>query len=127
MGDTVTSQTLSDGTKKSILKFTNVSDGTGESAIKKVDVSELIDAPTTVKITKIWYATGGMAVQMLWDATADVLAFTVGSDAVGFLDFNPFGGIVNNAGTGITGDLLFTTVGHGAGDTYSIILEVEKL
>lgn len=127
MADTITSQTLFDGTRKAILKFTNVSDGTGESAVKKVDVSALIDTPTKVKITKIWYATGGMAVQMLWDATANVLAFTVGADAVGFLDFTQFDGIVNNAGTGITGDLLFTTIGHGAGDTYSIILEVKKI
>ena len=35
MADAVTSQTLQDGEKTAIMKFTNVSDGTGESAVKK--------------------------------------------------------------------------------------------
>ena len=39
MADTVTSQTIQDGEKKAILKFTNISDGTGESAVTKVDVT----------------------------------------------------------------------------------------
>jgi hypothetical protein len=126
MSDAVTSQTLFDGSKKTIIKLTNISDGTGESAVVKVDVSALVNTPTKVKITKIWYATNGMAVQMLWDATANVLAFALGADQVGCLDFTSFGGIVNNAGTGVTGDLLFTTVGHSSGDSYSIILELSK-
>ena len=41
MADTVTSQTIQDGERVAVLKFTNVSDGTGESAVKKVDVSAL--------------------------------------------------------------------------------------
>ena len=40
MADTVTSQTIQDGGRTAILKFTNESDGTGESSVKKVDVSE---------------------------------------------------------------------------------------
>ena len=35
MADAVTSQTIQDGEKTAIMKFTNVSDGTGESAVKK--------------------------------------------------------------------------------------------
>ena len=41
MADTVTSQTIQDGERVAILKFTNESDGTGESSVKKVDVSAL--------------------------------------------------------------------------------------
>ena len=41
MADAVTSQTIQDGERKAVLKFTNASDGTGESAVKKVDVSAL--------------------------------------------------------------------------------------
>ena len=41
MADAVTSQTLIDGQKTAIFKFTNISDGSGESAVKKVDVSAL--------------------------------------------------------------------------------------
>ena len=35
MADAVTSQTLIDGPKHAVMKFTNVSDGSGESAVKK--------------------------------------------------------------------------------------------
>jgi len=127
MADAITSQTIFDGVKKAVLKFTNISDGTGESAVVKVDVSTLVDAPTKVTINKIWFTTDGMAVRMLWDATTDVLTYAVAANQTGFLDFSSFGGIKNNAGSGVTGDLLFTTVGHTAGDSYSIILEVNKL
>ena len=41
MADTVTTQTIIDGERNCIMKFTNVSDGTGESAVAKVDVSAL--------------------------------------------------------------------------------------
>ena len=32
----------------------------------------------------------------------------------------------NNAGSGVTGDIDFTTVGHSSGDAYSIILILNK-
>ena len=41
MADAVTSQTLQDGDKSVVMKFTNISDGSGEAAVKKVDVSAL--------------------------------------------------------------------------------------
>ena len=41
MADAETSQTLIDGPKHAVMKFTNVTDGSGESAVKKVDVSAL--------------------------------------------------------------------------------------
>ena len=41
MADAVTSQTIIDGSKTAVLKFTNISDGTGESDVVKVDVSAL--------------------------------------------------------------------------------------
>lgn len=126
MADAITSQVLFDGSKKAILKFTNISDGVGEAAVVKVDVSALINTPSKVTINKIWFVTDGMSVQMLWDATANVLAYAIAANQNGFLDFSDFAGIKNNAGTGVTGDLLFTTVGHTAGDSYSIILEVTK-
>ena len=58
MADAVTSQTIFDGDKKVIQKFTNISDGTGESEVKKVDVSALntnghVQTCTGVTIEKI--------------------------------------------------------------------------
>ena len=70
MADAVASQTIQDGPRKAIFKFTNVSDGTGESAVKKIDVSALTADPMTgaactkVTIEKIWYSTIGMGVKI---------------------------------------------------------------
>lgn len=127
MADAVTSQILVDGTRNVVMKFTNISDGTGESAVTKVDVSALQGAPSAVRIDKIHAATFGMAVNILWDATSDVTAFVVPTDCAGCFDFTGFGGLKNNAGSGVTGDIQFTTIGHTSGDTYTIILEMSKL
>lgn len=126
MADAVTTQTIIDGAQNVVMKFTNVSDGTGEAAVTKVDVSALSGAPERVRIMKVHYATSGMAVRILWNATADVVAFLVPPDGDGCHDFSCFGGIPNNGGAGVTGDIAFTTVGHTAGDTYTIILEMKK-
>lgn len=126
MADAVASQTIVDGAKNAVMKLTNISDGTGESAVLKVDVSALTGAPSRVRILRIHAATAGMGVDILWDATADVLAWHVPADTQMTWDFTCFGGLSNNAGSGITGDIMFTTVGHTTGDRYSIVLEMAK-
>ena len=72
MADAVTSQTIQDGTRKAVLKFTNISDGSGESAVAKVDVSALSPSAagltcSRVTINKVWYAIDGMQVQMFFN------------------------------------------------------------
>lgn len=124
MADAVTSQKILDGPKKVVYKFTNVSDGTGESAVLKVDVSGLSGAPASVKIDKIQYEVVGMSVQLLWDATTDDLIGVFQS--AGYMDFTCFGGLPNPKSTGWTGDILLTTSGHTAGDTYTIVMEMSK-
>lgn len=125
MSDAVTSQTLIDGDKNVVMKFTNLSDGSGESAIKKVDVSALNGAPTKVKIRKIHYSVAGMVATLLWDADTDVRIMDLQGD--GCFDASGFGGLYNNAGTGVTGDIMLTTTGHTSGDSYTILLEMEKV
>ena len=67
-----------------------------------------------------------MKVQLLFDATSNVLAIELGENQSGYHDYTGFGGIINNAGSGKTGDILFTTVGHSSADSYTIILQVRK-
>lgn len=131
MADTVTSQTIQDGNNTAVLKFTNVSDGTGESAVKKVDVSALEpnskgDACTSVSVARIYWATRGMGVNIEFDASTNVLLTGLPADSTGDEYYDLFTGIPNNAGSGVTGDIDFTTVGHSSGDTYSIILVLNK-
>ena len=131
MADAVTSQTIQDGQKIAVLKFTNVSDGTGESAVKKVDVSALQannsgDACTSVSVARIYWATRGMGVNLEFDASTNVLLTGLPADSTGDEYYDLFTGIPNNAGSGVTGDIDFTTIGHSSGDTYSIILVLNK-
>ena len=136
MADAVTSQTLADGDKIAVVKFTNLSDGSGESSVKKVDVSALAvnsagAACAHATINQIWYDIGGMRVALEWNATTNVVAAVLGGSAaagqsIGHMDFRSFGGIKNNAGGGIDGDIDLTTSGHTNLDHYTIVLELSK-
>ncbi len=131
MADTVASQTLADGPKTAVLKLTNISDGSGESAVTKVDVSALqpsADGDTCMGVTieRIWWQCIGMKVQILWDASSDLFCIELGENQSGDHDYTKFGGLSNNAGSGKTGDVNFTTVGHSSGDTYTVILYLRK-
>tara|TARA_R110000796_G_scaffold164381_1_gene281263 strand:- start:250 stop:651 length:402 start_codon:yes stop_codon:yes gene_type:complete len=131
MADVVTSQTIQDGQKTAILKFTNVSDGSGEAAVKKVDVSALNanragEACTSVSVSRIYWATRGMGVNLEFDASTNVLLTGLPADSTGDEYYDLFSGIPNNAGSGVTGDIDLTTVAHSSGDTYSIILVLSK-
>lgn len=124
MADAVSSQTIIDGQRNAVMKFTNLSDGTGESAVTKVDASTLSGSPTTVKVEKIHYCVQGMVATLLWDADTDVRMVDLAGD--GCFDFSCFGGLPNNGGAGVTGDIKLTTTGHTSGDSYSIVLEMVK-
>ena len=130
MADAVNSQTLFDGDSQAVMKFNNVSDGTGESAVLKVNVATLkpnyIGKPCTgVTIRRVMAMVNGMSVNILWDADTDVSALIVAPGMYTF-NFDDTALLGNNAGTGKTGNILFTTIGASAGDTYSIVLEMIK-
>ena len=129
MADAVTSQTLQDGDKSVVMQFTNISDGTGYDDTV-VDVSLLQAqsgsgaACTGVAIQCVWYECSGMAVDLLWDATTPLIAWSL--SGYGYFDFRSAGPLINNAGSGKTGDIKFRTVGHSSGDRYSIMLKMGK-
>ena len=132
MADAVATQTIQDGGQTAIFRFTNVSDGTGESAVTKIDVSGLTTNPVTkmscdsVSIEKIWFSNIGMGVKIYFDASTDVLVIQLPADWTDELDFSEFSGVPDNAGSGTTGDIQFTTVGHSSGDSYTIVMKVIK-
>ena len=132
MADAVTSQTIEDGGRNCVMKFTNISDGTGESDVAKVDVSALSADPmtgsacTSVTITSITFSTIGMGVKVTLDADTDQYFMNIPADWTDTLDFTSFSGIPSNAGTGKTGDVLFTTAGHSSGDTYFVVMTMVK-
>lgn len=130
MADTVTSQTIINGSRNLIMKFTNESDGTGESAIKKVDAQSATFASNGVvpgvhlKIARITYNVFDGSLRMQWDASSatdiDILSYA------GVQDYTFFGGLTNPNATGATGSILFTTVGFVSGSSYTVTLEMLK-
>lgn len=131
MADAVTSQTLLDGERLAIMKFTNISDGTGETAVTKVNVSALTPsnsgkACTGVTVTKITSVCHGLEVRMYWDATTDVPFFLATVNTNYENDFSKIGGITNNAGAGKNGNIVFSTSDATNGDTYTVVLEMVK-
>jgi|TARA_R110000765_G_scaffold255221_2_gene355976 hypothetical protein len=131
MADTKTSQTLQDGDRIAVMKFTDIYvDGGDESAVNKVIVANLQSqsgsgaACTGVSIECVWYECSGVSVDMLWEATADVLAWSL--SGYGYFDFRSAGPLTNNSGSGKTGNIAFTTVGLGSGDRYSVMLKLSK-
>jgi hypothetical protein len=131
MADAVATQILFEGERKVVMKFTDISDGTGENKVLKVDVSTLTPnasgkACDGVTITKIHASLHTMIVDMYWDATTDVYIQTLTPNGMYTLDYEPIGGLWNNAGTGKTGDILFSTHEAAAGARYTIVLEMVK-
>jgi hypothetical protein len=131
MADAVTSQTLLDGERLAIMKFTNISDGTGETNVTKVNVANLTKsnsgkACTGVTVNKITSLSHGLEVRMYWDATAPVPFFLSTINTNYQNDFSEFGGITNNAGAGKNGNITFSTADTSAGDTYTVVLEMVK-
>ena len=136
MADAVTSQTLSDGDRIAVMKFTNLSDGNGEASVKKVDISALAAnsagaTPALASIEQIWYDIGGMRVALEWNATTNVVAAVLGGSAAagnvsGHMDFRSFGGIKNTLASGYDGDIDLTTSGHTNLDHYTVVLQLRK-
>ena len=131
MADAVASQTIMDGERVAIMKFTNSSDGTGETNVVKVNPASLNPSAAGgacdgVTITKITALTHGMEVQLKWKATTPVVIETIPQNNVYTQDYSQIGGLINNAGTGKDGAITFTTLDASAGDTYSVVLEMVK-
>jgi len=132
MADLVTSQTIQDGPRNAIMKFTNVSDATGEAAVVKVNVSDLTVQPrtgaacTSVAVAGIQFSTYNMSVTIEFDASVNTLIATLPENYSDYLDFSAFTGIPNNSAGGKTGDIVFTTNGAGTGDTYVVVLTLIK-
>ena len=127
MTNTITTQKIVDGERNVVTKTTILGDASGEeTATQLLDVSTFSGTPGTVKIIRIQAYLSGFSVSLLWDATTDVTIIELPADDDINQDFKVFGGLINNSGTGKTGDIMFTTVGLGDGDTGTIVIEMQK-
>lgn len=120
----ITLQTLVDGDRDTVIKATILGTGAGED----VDV-ELIPAPAEgeYKLWKIWYCLNGFYVHLKWDATTNVQLMALAQDHPHYTSYEEFGGLINNAGAGKTGKILFTTFGIVGAELGHIIFHFKKI
>ena len=135
MADITTTTTISDNPREVVMAFQYQYVDTGnESAVSKIDVSSLVknsagETCTGVRILECWWVISAMTVEILADASTDVMMLHLTEGQSGYQDFTSFGGLPSSKtyGTSPTGDVKFTTTGAGAaGDAYQIVLRVSK-
>lgn len=144
MANTITNSTMIYNAKEAVVYVTIASDGSEETGTILYDSSavatliqnikpEFTD-PLTCRLLEVYAsasaaaatATGGGArIKLLWDATTDVLAMDIPTATNATkANFRRCGGLLNQGGSGKTGDILLTTTGLEAGDALTIILTV---
>lgn len=129
MANTVTSQTLVDGSKNTAIHVYLASDGVSGELSNQVivDASALAGAPTDLKIDRIMGHITGFSAVLKWDATTDVPFLAISDGGHIDFDYREVGGLQNNAGTGKTGDIMVDTTGFtAAGDAGAITIILSK-
>lgn len=122
---TADSKVLFTGRNKYVVRLTGISsDTTDEADVVKVDKSTLTGPdgtePGRVVLEKIeWSIQGFTYVLLEWDHTTDITQLVLSGD--NYMDFCSVGGL-QATGSGGTGDIILSTSGAGAGDTYTITL-----
>jgi len=131
MANSVTFQTLEEGPRNIIVKAAGVLDTSDYALSTFISMASSNEGgkgfvPTQVRIDHIDYSISDqIEVQLWWDATSDVIILPLAGR--GRMSFWNFGGLVNNAGAGKTGDVLIKTTGWTSGiQVFSVILECVK-
>lgn len=127
MANATTTRILRDGWRNAVVEVVSVLDTSNLAATDVVDPASFSPVPSTFIIDRIEHNTSGqLSVQILWDATADVVAATLnpGSET---LNFKEASGLTNNAGAGKTGKIQMSTTGWASGtQTTTVTLYMRK-
>lgn len=115
------------GSNKVVVNVTGTFSGADETDTVVIDLSTLVGPdgtpPTAVRIDEITWAVGpGFDYVLLeWEHTTDdVVDYFQGQ---GFMDYLQYGGKNDPRSAGGTGDLILTTAGGAAGDSYSFLIK----
>lgn len=127
MAITVSKQTIINGPRNLVVKVHIDGPATTTANITStniVDVSAL--SAEEVKIMKVQSSLSGFTAELIWDATTDVHALSIPEDDFEG-DYRQFGGLINNAGAGKTGDILLSSLGSLEPGTHgTITIEMRK-
>ena len=129
MANTITRRVLQDNTFRYVILVTLEGDGSGEETATRLN-SVTGDMGTTNYVESIEATLTGFSAKLFFDATTDVFFAQLASDRDQIVDYRKGDrdGLLlkNNAGSGVTGDIVITTSGLGAGDSGHILLTVRK-
>jgi len=135
MANSVQIQTLVDSERNLVVKLVGLLDTSNVSLTTLIDPA-LVAAvnasglnpqqPSKVAIKKVTYdVEDGLAVNLYWDATTDVPIWRF--TGRGFVMGEQIGFLQNNAGTGVTGKVLYDTDGYSTGLlSFSLLIECIK-
>lgn len=130
MANTIATQVLEDGLRNSIIKVTITSDASGELNKQIIyDASAYQNDQQNNKLMRVTYHFPGFDGVLYWDATTDVAMMALIRDHPDDMNYCYTGGLINNAGSGKTGDILLSTSGLAAapaGTIGEIVLYVKK-
>ena len=124
-----TVKTMVSGNRKLVINITGIFSVSDESNVVVIDRSTLtgpdgVNIPGRIRVDEITYTSGvGFDYVLLEfdDATDEVIEYLHGP---GYFDYRPYGGksMTGDPTTDTEGDILLSTSGGAAGDTYSILL-----
>lgn len=123
MANTVSTTYRINGSRNFTAIIQITGDGSGdESATTVIDVANLTGTPSTFKIKKVNWDLDGFSADLYWAATAPVLALAlpVYGDEMDFFEMGA--PLVNNAGSGVTGNLTLYTNSLGASGRGTIVI-----
>ncbi len=137
MANTVTTQTIIDGPRNTVVKWTGLLDTSNEAYVVKLNPASYTTSyprPTTWAIKFLEFAiSDGLELQLFWDATTPIIVMPFAGR--GNKHFHNFGGLQNNARgtTGYTGSLGLSatqlpgyTYTSGQPFVYTVVLDLIK-
>jgi hypothetical protein len=129
MANTITNQTIMDGERNLVVKVQILGDNSGDETVANIVNMSTYNNGTygpivALKIMAIKANLNGFAAQLIWDASANVKCMDI-PDGDSDFDYRKFGGLINNAGSGVTGDILLATTGLAV-EQGTIIIEMAK-
>jgi hypothetical protein len=126
MANTISRQTIIDGSRQLVVKIYLESDGSSGELTDYVLIDASTYSPpfTDWKIISLNSNLVGFTAKLKWDATTDVPFATLPDYDVNYShqEFDDIMGFPNNAGTGRTGDLLISTSGFATAGDYGTIV-----
>lgn len=127
MANSVQTQIITDGPRNATVKITGVLDTSDVPITTIIMPASYMALPKGFRIYHLDYSISDqLELQLLWNATVDVPILPLAGR--GRMSFVDFGGLINNAGAGVTGGIDLKTNGYTSGiQVFSLILELVKV